>query len=96
MRDLEGLNAECKLAVQLGFSGKAAIHPSQIGPIHNAYRPDERSLKKALKVVKAAEEAEKRGLGVIAVDGKMVDGPVVSQARRTIELAVISGMEVSL
>ncbi|MDD4837532.1 MAG: CoA ester lyase, partial [Dethiosulfovibrio sp.] len=96
VEDLEGLNADCKLAVQLGFSGKAAIHPSQIGPIHDAYRPDDRSLKKALKVVKAAEEAEKRGLGVIAVDGKMVDGPVVSQARRTIELAVISGMEVSL
>ncbi len=96
VEDLEGLKAECKLAVQLGFSGKAAIHPSQIGPIHDAYRPDDRSLKKALKVVKAAEEAKKRGLGVIAVDGKMVDGPVVSQARRTIELAVISGMEVPL
>ncbi|EFC91441.1 Citrate (pro-3S)-lyase [Dethiosulfovibrio peptidovorans DSM 11002] len=96
VNDQEGLEAECRLAVQLGFSGKAAIHPSQIGTIHRAYRPNEKKLIKAIRVVKAAKDAEAKGLGVIAVDGKMVDAPVVAQANRTIELAKLSGMEVSL
>jgi citrate lyase subunit beta/citryl-CoA lyase len=49
---------------------------------------------KAAKIVTAAKEAEQRGLGVIAVDGRMVDAPVVAQALRTLELARLAGMEV--
>jgi len=96
INDLEGLAEAAALSVSLGFSGKAAIHPSQIPVIHRAFTPGEKELRKAIAVVRGAREAAARGVGVVSVDGKMVDGPVVAQAERTIELARLSGMEVSL
>lgn len=94
VNDCEGLYADAAAAVNMGFSGKAAIHPSQVAVIHRAFRPEEKEVRKAARVVRAAREAEDRGVGVIAVDGRMVDAPVVAQALRTIELARIAGMEV--
>lgn len=96
IQDLEGLREQAALAVSLGFSGKAAIHPSQIRIIHEAFSPTEKEVRKAVAVVKAAREAAERHSGVVAVDGKMVDAPVVAQAERTLELARLSGMEVAL
>ena len=92
--DLEGLRAQTALGFSLGFSGKAAIHPSQVSVINAVYSPSDKEIAKAARIVAAALEAETRGLGVIAVDGKMVDAPVVSQAKRTLELARLAGMEV--
>ncbi len=94
LNDPEGLLAESRLIAGLGFTGKAAIHPSQIAIIHEAWKPAEKDVVKAARVVRAAQEAQAQGLGVIALDGKMVDGPVIAQAQRVIELARISGMEV--
>jgi len=92
--DLDGLREQAAITVSLGFSGKAAIHPSQIPVIHAAFSPTEKEVAKAARVVKAAQEAAERGLGVISVDGKMVDAPVVAQAERTLELARLAGMEI--
>jgi citrate lyase subunit beta/citryl-CoA lyase len=94
VNDCEGLFADALAAGNMGFSGKAAIHPSQVAVIHRAFRPEEKEVRKASRVVRAAREAEERGVGVISVDGRMVDAPVVAQALRTIELARIAGMEV--
>ncbi len=94
VNDCDGLFADAAAAANMGFSGKAAIHPSQVAVIHRAFRPEEKEVRKAARVVRAAREAEERGVGVIAVDGRMVDAPVVAQALRTIELASIAGMEV--
>ncbi len=90
----EGLREQARMSVSLGFSGKAAIHPSQIAIIHEAFSPDEKEVRKAERIVRGAREAEERGLGVVAVDGRMVDAPVVAQAVRTLELARLAGMEV--
>jgi citrate lyase subunit beta/citryl-CoA lyase len=86
IEDMEGLKNEAKLAVQMGFTGKAAIHPMQIDAIHEAYRPDSRELRRAFRIVDAAERAEREGKGVISVDGRMVDGPIVARAFSLIEL----------
>ena len=94
--DLEGLREQAAMSVGLGFSGKAAIHPSQIAVIHEAFRPEEKDVRKAERIVRGAREAEERGLGVVAVDGRMVDAPVVAQAQRTLELARLAGMEVDV
>ena len=96
LNDLDGLRKQAASSVALGFSGKAAIHPSQIVPIHEAFTPEPGEVRKAARVVRGALEAEALGLGAVAVDGKMVDAPVVAQARRTIELARLAGMEVEL
>lgn len=95
VNDLEGLRAQASVGFALGFSGKAAIHPSQIPVINAVYTPEQKEVAWAVKIVTAAKEAEQQGLGVIAVDGRMVDAPVVAQALRTIELAKLAGMEVA-
>lgn len=91
--DPEGLFREAKQIVELGFTGKAAIHPSQVPIIHRAFRPDEREVRKAERILAAAEEAERQGRGVVAVDGKMVDAPIIARARHLISLAGLYGME---
>ena len=87
VNDHEGLLEETKKVVGLGFTGKAAIHPGQIPWIHKAFVPPEKEIAKALRIVEAAEAAEKEGRGVVAVDGKMVDAPVVKRARHTLDMA---------
>lgn len=93
INDNEGLLRETKEIVGLGFTGKACIHPGQIETVHKAFMPEEKELRKAERVVAAAEAAEREGRGVVAVDGKMVDGPVVARSRHLLELAELYGME---
>jgi citrate lyase subunit beta/citryl-CoA lyase len=95
INDPEGLYQESKRIVELGFSGKAAIHPTQIEVIHRAYRPDAKELRKALRIVEAAEAAAKAGKGVISVDGRMVDAPVVARAKRLAAMASLYHYEES-
>ena len=92
INDMEGLKNEAKLAVQMGFTGKAAIHPSQVDVIHEAYRPDPKELRRAFRIVDAARQAEQEGKGVISVDGRMVDGPVVTRAFSLIGLGRLYGI----
>jgi len=94
INDLEGLKEQAEMSVALGFSGKAAIHPSQIPVINAAFTPTEKEIAKAVRIAKAAREAARQGLGVIALDGKMIDTPVVAQAERILELAALAGVEV--
>jgi citrate lyase subunit beta/citryl-CoA lyase len=91
--DPDGLLRESRQIVELGFTGKAAIHPSQVEVIHKAFRPDTKEVRKAERIVAAAAEAERQGRGVVAVDGKMVDGPIIARARHLISLAGLYGME---
>jgi len=63
------------------------IHPRQIKVIHDAFAPTEKEIEKARKIVDAFKEAEKKGLGVVAVGSKMIDPPVVKRALRIMELA---------
>lgn len=89
--DTEGFIKECQLIRQLGFDGKSLVNPRQIPLLHNVYAPTQEQLGQARRVVAAAEEAERRGLGVVSVDGKMVDGPIIVEARRVIAYASSSG-----
>jgi len=92
INDMEGFIAEVKVAKQLGFDGKSVVHPKQIQPVHEIYTPSEKEIQKSLRILYAIKEAEKKGSGVIAVDGKMVDGPIVDRARRVIDLAIATGV----
>jgi citrate lyase subunit beta/citryl-CoA lyase len=85
--DEAGLAAEAKLARDLGFDGKGSIHPSQVPILHAAFTPSESEMEEARAIVAAAEEAEARGIGAIAIGGKMVDRPVLERARRALRLA---------
>jgi len=87
VNDDEGFLKEANFAKNLGFNGKSLINPRQIELLHKAYAPTEQELRKAERIVNAAEEAEREGLGVVSLNGKMVDAPVVLNARRILALA---------
>lgn len=86
----EGLIAEATLIKQLGFDGKSVINPRQIEPIIKIYTPTEKEIAHAQAVMAAIEEAHKKGSGVIALKGKMIDRPIVMRAERVLKLAKAS------
>jgi len=85
--DMEGLRQACLEAKSLGFEGKGCIHPRQVPVVHEAFAPSTEEVEKAKRIVLAFEEAERRGLGVVALGSKMVDPPVVKRALRTVQMA---------
>jgi (S)-citramalyl-CoA lyase len=82
--DLAAVGQEAIRVARLGFTGKAAIHPAQLPAIHAAFSPTEEEVERARRVVQAFGES---GGGVVLVDGRMVDRPVVRAAQRTLALA---------
>ena len=88
----EGLRQETALIKQLGFDGKSVINPRQIGPVHEVFTPSKKEIEKSLSIMEAIEEANRRGSGVIALNGKMIDKPVVMRAQRILDLAAAVGV----
>lgn len=77
---------------QLGFDGKSLINPRQIELLHNLYAPTRKELAHARLVVEAAEAAAREGRGVVSLNGKMVDSPVIERALLVISRAELSGI----
>ena len=86
VNDEEGFIAEATLIKKLGFDGKSVINPRQIEPLHKVFMPSEKDLNKARAIMEAIAEANARGSGVASLNGKMIDKPVVSRAKRLLEL----------
>lgn len=86
----EALVHETQAIRQLGFDGKSVINPRQIKPVHRVFTPTHEQIIKARRILAASEEAASRGSGVVALDGKMIDRPVVLRAERTLALAYAS------
>ncbi|MDP9252887.1 MAG: CoA ester lyase, partial [Chloroflexota bacterium] len=84
IRDAAGLRADSVRARRLGFSGKTLIHPDQIAVINEVFSPTAAEVDEARRVVSAFEEALARGDGAVALDGRMLDAPVVDRARRVL------------
>lgn len=83
----EGFKNEVSLIKQLGFDGKSVINPRQIPLVNAIYTPTEAELQNAKEVIWGIREAEAKGSGVISVNGKMVDKPIVERAERVIAIA---------
>ena len=83
----EGFKAEVRLIKQLGFDGKSIINPRQIAPVIEIYTPTQKEIDKSLAIMEAIKEANAKGSGVIALNGKMIDRPIVLRAERVIALA---------
>ncbi|HET7036541.1 MAG TPA: CoA ester lyase [Thermomicrobiaceae bacterium] len=92
VRDEAGLLAQAQLARRLGYAGKAVIHPGQIAPVNRVFSPTSEEIAHARRVVAAAEEGERAGSGAVALDGRMIDRPIVERARRTLTLARALGL----
>ncbi len=90
VNDTEGLYKATLRAIVLGFQGKSVIHPSQIEHVHRAFSPSQEEIERALRIVKAYKDAKKKGLGVVSVDGRMVDLPVVRRSEKILKWAEAS------
>lgn len=90
--DEETLRKETEFIKQIGFDGKSVINPRQIPVVNSVYTPTEKEINNAKNVIYAIEEAESRGSGVIALNGKMIDKPIVERAQRVLMLAEKAGL----
>ena len=92
INDEAGFLKEVDLIKRMGFNGKSLINPRQIEILHNAYAPTPEEVDYAERVIAAAEEGERSGLGVISLNGKMIDAPIINHARVVIERKNASGI----
>ena len=90
--DVKNLRIETQKIKQLGFDGKSVIHPTQIEIVHSVFRPSEKEIEEAIAIEGALKKAEESGSGVIALNGRMVDTPVVKKAQKIIQLAKQLGL----
>lgn len=92
LNDMDTFRAEVEYIKTLGFDGKSIINPRQIEVVNSVFTPTDKEIEKAKAIVAAIKEAEKKGSGVIALNGKMIDKPVVIRAERTIQMAKAAGV----
>lgn len=83
----EGFLKEAALIKQLGFDGKSLINPRQIELLHNLFAPTQKDVDQAKRIIEAAKEAEKQGSGVVSLNGKMIDAPIIDRAKLVLERA---------
>ena len=90
--DMDSFATEVALIKNLGFSGKSLVNPRQIEIVHEIFAPTEDEINYAKDVIEAIIKAREMGTGVISLNGKMVDAPVVKRAVRVIRTAVSQGL----
>lgn len=89
--DEPGLRREALEGARMGFAGKQIIHPNQVVPVQEAFTPSDEAIEHARRLVAAFEQHQAEGAGAFAMDGKMVDAPVVKAAERVLERARAAG-----
>ena len=87
VEDLEGLEADTRLAKSMGFTGKAVISPRHVDIVNEVFSPSQAEIQHARDVFAAIEEAKRQGKGAISLNGKMIDAPIVLRARFVLEAA---------
>lgn len=87
IKDTDGFVSASKRAAAMGFDGKWAIHPTQVGPINELYSPAADEVERARRVVQAMEEAAREGRGAVQVDGRLIDVANVRMAQNLLEKA---------
>lgn len=92
LKDDAGLREDCRIARELGFSGKLVIHPAQIEAANEIFSPAPNEIEYAVKVVQAFNESESAGIAAVQLDGKFIDYPVAEWARRTLSIAKSLGL----
>jgi len=93
VENMEGFRKEVEHIKGLGFDGKSIINPRQIETVHEVFTPTVEEYEDALQVLEAIKRAEESGSGVISLNGKMIDKPIVERAKRVVELSKINWLE---
>ncbi len=92
VKDADAFEEEGNLALQLGFEGKLCIHPAQVEIANSIFTPSDEQIAAALRVIDGWEAAVAEGRGVFALDGKMIDPPLVEIQQRVIDRAKLAGV----
>lgn len=90
-KDAVNLKVEAAQGAGMGFSGKQIIHPAQVEPVQTAFTPDDESIGYARRVVEAFEAHQAEGAGAFALEGKMIDMPLVKNAQKVLDRARAAG-----
>jgi len=90
-RDTEGLRREAQQGADWGFVGKQIIHPNQVAPVQEAFTPSDDAIVYAQRVVETFEASQQEGKGAYALDGKMIDMPLLKSAQNVLERAKAAG-----
>ncbi|HNQ95364.1 MAG TPA: CoA ester lyase [Anaerolineales bacterium] len=90
-KDPAGLRAEAEEGARFGFSGKQIIHPNQVEAAQEAFTPSDSAIEYAKRIVESFESSQKEGKGAYALDGKMIDMPLLKNAQKVLERAKAAG-----
>lgn len=90
-KDLEALKIESQFGAGLGFSGKQIIHPNQVPVVQEAFTPSEDAVAYARRIVETFEASQKEGKGAYALDGRMIDMPLLKNAQKVLARAKAAG-----
>ena len=91
VKDEQAFREDAEIGLHLGFEGKLCIHPRQVAIANEIYTPGKEQIDYALRVVEAWERAKREGRGVFALDGRMIDAPLVAVQQRVLERARRTG-----
>lgn len=86
-KDLDALKVESEFGAKLGFSGKQIIHPNQVQVVQEAFTPSDKAIAYAKRIVETFEASQKEGKGAYALDGKMIDMPLLKNAQKVLARA---------
>ncbi|MBS3926014.1 MAG: CoA ester lyase [Nitrosarchaeum sp.] len=86
LKDIKGLEKDCQVGKDLGYTGKSIIHPDQILTTHKVFHPSKKEIQWAEKVYKFYLESTKKGKGATTIDGKMIDEVHFKQAKTVLEI----------
>ena len=90
-KDLDALKTESEFGAQLGYSGKQVVHPAQVQPVQAAFTPNDDAIAYAKRIVETFEASQKERHGAYALDGKMIDMPVLKNAQKVLARAKAAG-----
>lgn len=91
LNNLDGLRDETRTAMEMGYTGKLAIHPNQVQPIVEVFTPSDAEIEAAQKLITSHNAHQESGTGVFAYEGRMVDMPMIRAAERVLARARAAG-----
>ena len=90
-KDPVGLRVEAEQGAGFGFSGKQIIHPNQVSVVQEAFTPADSAVEYARRIVESFESSQREGKGAYALDGKMIDMPLLKNAQKVLDRARAAG-----
>ena len=84
LEDMEGMKKEAQFVKNLGFTGKGSIHPKQITILNEIFTPSEEEINKAKKIM---DQFKKANTGLVVIDGKLIERPVLREMQRKLLVA---------